>query len=67
MDAFEDPAHPGNSSEHYTGKPCIERGCNNPAGTHWSPYWCFRCNVRRIRRITSNLEGILDRFPESTA
>ncbi len=55
MIAFEDPNHPGNTAKHHTGKPCIEPGCENPAGTAWSPYWCFSCNVARIRRIDGKL------------
>ena len=51
--AFEDPAHEGNSSRHHTGKRCIERGCDEPAGTAWSPLWCFKHNVERMRRINA--------------
>jgi hypothetical protein len=59
MDAFEDPNNPGNGPEYHTGKDCIEPGCNNPAGTAWSPWWCFKCNVERIRRISGQLEAIV--------
>lgn len=45
------PTHPGNSPVYYTGKPCRKRGCNNPAGTWWSPDWCFDHNVERLKRI----------------
>jgi hypothetical protein len=55
--AFEDPQHPGNSPEHHTGKPCIEKRCGNPAGTLWSPLWCRSCNVRRMLRIDAGLKG----------
>lgn len=58
LDAFEDPAHPGNSSRHHTGKRCVESGCDRPAGTHWSPLWCFEHNVERIKRIDRQLEEI---------
>lgn len=55
MQAFEDKNHEGNSKKYHTGKQCIEKGCNKPAGTAWSPYWCFDCNVERMRRIESQL------------
>ncbi len=52
---FDDKDDPGNGVEHLTGEPCIE-GCGRPAGTAWSPHWCFECNVKRIRRINSQLD-----------
>ena len=55
MNAYENPNHEGNSSKYHTGKTCIKPGCNNPAGTTWSPYWCFECNVKRIKRIDGQL------------
>jgi hypothetical protein len=58
MEAFEDPRNPGNGVEHLTGEVCIERGCDKPAGTAWSPWWCFEHNVERMRRITTRLEGL---------
>lgn len=61
MKAFEDPNHPGNSTDHHTGLQCIEKGCEKPAGTAWSPYWCFDCNVERMRRIERQLKAIMER------
>lgn len=55
-EAFADPAHPGNQPSYHTGKECIERDCHRPAGTAWSPLWCFECNVERMRRIGAALE-----------
>lgn len=52
LKAFEDPSHIGNSAQYRTGKVCIENGCHNLAGTAWSPYWCFSCNVKRMKKIT---------------
>lgn len=60
MIAFEDPQHTGNSSLHWTGHDCIE-GCGRPAGTAWSPHWCFECNVKRIRRISASLDSIMSK------
>lgn len=56
--AFEDPNHQGNSLQYHTGKSCVVVGCDSPAGTAWSPLWCFEHNVQRMRRITTSLEQI---------
>jgi len=64
MIAFEDPKNPGNGPAYHTGKPCCEKGCDNPAGTAWSPHWCFECNVKRIRRIDRQLNAVLENFGE---
>ncbi len=58
MGGYNDPDHQGNDASHHTGKPCIEEGCGKPAGTAWSPHWCFACNVKRIDRINAELEKI---------
>lgn len=59
MIAYEDPSHPGNSPMYQTGMTCVVKGCDKPAGTWWSPYWCFEHNVERIRRISANLDDII--------
>lgn len=46
-----DPNHPGNGPDHHTGKICIEKDCEEPAGTAWGPYWCVKHNGERIMRI----------------
>jgi hypothetical protein len=56
MKAFEDPAHPGNNAVYHAGKPCAVTGCEAPAGTWWSPHWCFTHNVERIHRVSRQLE-----------
>ena len=65
---FADPEHEGNSAVHHTGKKCYgvpERpDCTNPAGTSWSPLWCFECNVIRIQRIGDNLNAMLRNFED---
>ncbi len=58
LEAFEDPSHEGNSARYHTGKECIEPGCHQPARTKWSPYWCFSCNVTRMKRIGSQLKAM---------
>ncbi len=62
MERFEDPADPLNGPAHHTGKPCIEQGCNRPAGTRWSRFWCQPCNAARMRRIGSALKAELARY-----
>lgn len=59
MENFENSNYKGNSSKYHTGKPCIEKDCDNPAGTTWSPYWCFEHNVERIKRIDKSFEDII--------
>ena len=58
MIAYQDSQHPGNGPDHHTGKLCIERGCDAPAGTAWSPFWCFKHNVERMDGIGRQLEKI---------
>lgn len=55
--AFEDPNNEGNSKKYHTGQRCVE-GCGRNAGTAWSPYWCFPCNVVRMNRIRNSLAAI---------
>ena len=62
MKRYQDPHDPLNSAAYHTGKPCIEPGCTNPAGTHWSPLWCQPCNVTRMDRIGSQLRGVVERL-----
>lgn len=52
---YADPADPLNDASHHTGKPCIEKGCNAPAGTTWSPHWCQPHNAERMARISRSL------------
>lgn len=58
---YQNPRHEGNSAQYHTGKACIEKGCSNPAGTFWSPLWCFDHNVKRMTRITVNLDDAVRR------
>lgn len=57
-----DPGHPLNSAKYHTGKPCIEKGCDKPAGTHWSHLWCVEHNAERLDRISNVLESELERL-----
>lgn len=64
---YKDPNHPLNSSKYHTGKHCIEKGCENPAGTNWSPFWCVEHNIERLDRITNTLEAELKRYEDFAA
>lgn len=59
---YQDRSDPLNSARYHTGKPCIEKGCSEPAGTAWSPLWCFRHNVERMDRISGFLTSELARY-----
>lgn len=56
--AFDDPNDERNSASYHTGKTCVESGCDLPAGTAWSPHWCFACNVKRMQRISRSLSSM---------
>lgn len=41
-----------------SGKPCIESGCNQPAGTLWGPHWCPEHDVERLDRISASMDRL---------
>lgn len=49
-----------------SGRPCIERGCGEKAGTLWGPLWCPTHDVERLDRVSGGLAGIAA-TPESEA
>jgi len=59
-----DPSHEGNSAKYHTGKPCIIKGCDEPAGTAWGKYWCFKCNVKRMKDISDFLDNEVKRYAQ---
>ncbi len=61
MKPFENPSDPGNSDKHHTGALCISPDCKHPAGTKWSPLWCFSCNVKRMEYIDRQLKKLTER------
>lgn len=61
-DIHRDPNHPDNSPEHHTGRPCIEDGCTEPAGTAWGPHWCMLHNAERMERISRSMREMLESF-----
>lgn len=58
LDRWDDPTDPLNGPAHYSGKPCIERGCTEPAGTAWSHLWCQKHNAERMRRVSDGFAEI---------
>lgn len=58
---YENPEHDGNSAKWHTGKQCVEKGCKRPAGTWWSPLWCFDHNVKRMRKVSDGLDDAVKR------
>lgn len=42
----------------YSGRRCIEAGCEEPAGTPWGPLWCPDCDVQRLDRIGASLHAL---------
>lgn len=65
LKAFEDPNNEGNTAKYHTGKPCVE-GCGRPAGTAWSKFWCFECNVARMKGIENSMVDILATLDDPT-
>lgn len=61
-------AHPDCTDGHICQKPsgytCIEPGCQSPAGTWWTPYWCPPCDEERIDRITAQIEDLVEKFQD---
>ena len=61
-----DRSHPNCwTGDHYqhachqpSGRPCVD--CGAPAGTPWGPYWCPDCDVKRLDRITAQLEWLVE-------
>ena len=64
MEEYEDPDNESNSPKYHTGQECIEDGCTNPAGTAWSPHFCFECNSKRFKKIDAGFDKLLKKFKE---
>lgn len=56
------PGFDGYAEKYRTGKPCIELGCNEPAGTAWGPMWCKQHDIERRERVTKGLEKVTKAF-----
>lgn len=61
MKPYQDPNDDFNSPRFHSGKKCVERECSEPAGTGWSPYWCFKHNAARMDRIDVSLKAEMAR------
>jgi hypothetical protein len=62
MKAYEDPKSEGNGPKYHSGLHCDVEGCNEPAGTAWSPYWCQKHNAERMNRIDASLNKMMATF-----
>jgi hypothetical protein len=45
-----------------SGRPCLEPGCNKPAGTLWGPMWCPEHDRERLDRIDTQLSDLVASF-----
>jgi len=61
IEPWENPNDEGYSAKYKKGKPCWERGCNEPAGSFWGD-WCFKHNVARMKRIDASFKDIMESF-----
>ena len=52
----------GHVCQEPSGKPCIEAGCGEPAGTLWGPLWCPGHDVERLERIGASLDAFAYSF-----
>lgn len=58
-------AHPdchgpaGHVCQEPSGKACVERGCDEPAGTQWGPLWCPLHDMERIDRVSAGMDAAL--------
>lgn len=59
-------AHPkcdkGHICQEPSGRICIERGCEEQAGTWWGPYWCPDHDKERLDRISDAFDEIAAAF-----
>lgn len=55
---YADPKDELNSSKYHTGKKCVVPGCDHPAGTAWSDFFCQFHNTERMDRINQQFEDI---------
>jgi hypothetical protein len=52
----------GHVCQRPSGQPCIEPGCDRPAGTLWGPLWCPEDDEKRLDRISASFEKIAASF-----
>lgn len=65
---YRDVLAPENDPSRRSGKPCVESGCDEPAGTAWGPYFCVRHNAARLDRISASLAAlVIDNEPKGAA
>ena len=62
-----DPEDPMNGPQHHTGLPCVERSCQEPAGTAWGPSRCQRHNAEQLVRFSASLDALAARIDPTAA
>lgn len=67
MSDYEDVYSEGNSHTYLTGESCIVEGCKQPAGMAWSPLWCVKHNIRRMRQIEEAYKKVQEQLQRGTA
>lgn len=64
LPAWADPKHPTNTIRHNLRCwQCKEKGV---VGKHWGQ-WCFKCNVARMSRLSSQFDQIADQLSKDEA
>jgi len=65
-----DRAHPkchgpdGHVCQKLSGKVCVERGCDEAAGTTWGPLWCPVHDMERLDRVSAGLSAAMATLDE---
>ena len=68
MSDYEDLNNEGNYSARYlTGKNCLVAGCSQPAGTAWSPLWCVKHNISRMKQIEAANRKVQEQIARGAA
>jgi len=48
----------GHTCQRPSGRPCVQSGCDEPAGTLWGRWWCPEHDQQRLDRIGAALTAI---------
>lgn len=53
----------GHTCQQSSGRTCIERGCDEVAGTLWGPLWCPEHDAERLDNVSRGMESLLRTRP----